>query len=448
MKIMSKIISSIILILLPLALIAVEDPGQPETRPFQLSLVPSIGTEGLYSQEHIYKVSLNIIAGLTGGVEGIELGGFLNMNRFTMTGIQAAGFGNTVAGRAEGIQFAGFFNANNSSTRGFQGAGFVNLVNDDANALQGSGFANIVNGNVRGIQGTGFANIVNGDIRGVQAAGFANAASGDGRLVQAAGFANISGGSIQGLQAAGFGNIAEQAKGVQAAAFGNVARQAEGVQAAGFMNIAGVMEGIQASGFLNVAGNIEGVQAAGFINVASKVQGLQAGFINIADTIVGLPIGFLSIVRDGYRKLELSAGDAMNLNLGFKIGVRHFYNMFATGFQFTSEDPVFSYGYGIGTELNLPERRYLNIELLTHQMMQGRWWDYTDLNLLGQLRVTYAMDMSDRWQFFAGPVANIHISRANDNETVDIAPYEMFRFTGRNTENVVWIGINTGFRFW
>jgi hypothetical protein len=142
------------------------------------------------------------------------------------------------------------------------------------------------------------------------------------------------------------------------------------------MNIARDMEGIQASGFLNVARNIEGVQAAGFINVASKVQGLQAGFINIADTIVGLPIGFLSIVRDGYRKLELSAGDAMNLNLGFKIGVRHFYNMFTTGFQFTSDDPVFTYGYGIGTELNLPERRYLNIEILTHQLMKGRWWDY------------------------------------------------------------------------
>jgi hypothetical protein len=60
----------------------------------------------------------------------------------------------------------------------------------------------------------------------------------------------------------------------------------------------------------------------------------------------------------------------------------------------------------------------------------------TDLNLLGQLRVTYAMDLNDRWQFFAGPVANIHITRGNENETVDIAPYEMFRFTGRNTENV------------
>ncbi len=445
---MSKITFSIILILLPLALIAVEDPNQPEIRPFQLSLVPFIGTEGVHAQEHIFNASINIFAGLTGGVEGIELGGLLNMNRFSMTGIQAAGFGNTVAGRVEGMQIAGFFNANNSSTRGFQGAGFVNLVNDDAYTVQGSGFANIVNGNIRGIQGTGFANIVNGDIRGVQAAGFANVASGDGRLVQAAGFANISGGSVKGIQAAGFGNIAEQAEGVQVAGFGNTARQAEGVQAAGFMNIARDMEGIQASGFLNIARNIEGVQAAGFINVASKVQGLQIGFINIADTVVGLPVGFLSIVRDGYRKLEFSAGDAMNLNLGFKIGVRHFYNIFTTGFQFTSDDPVFSYGYGLGTEINLPERRYLNIEILTHQLMKGRWWDYEDLNLLGQLRVTYVMDLNDRWQFFAGPVANIHITRANANETVDLAPYEMFRFTGRNTENVVWLGIKAGFRFW
>lgn len=382
----------------------VSDPPV-ETRPFQLSLVPMIGTEGRYTQDYIYNFSLNIFGGLTGGVDGLELGGFLNMNRYSMTGIQGSGFGNVVNGNTRGVQMAGFFNVNNSFSEGLQAAGFVNVVNGGARLMQASGFVNVINGNSRLLQGAGFGNIVNGNMDGIQAAGFANINSGNTSGIQVAGFGNVAGGKVAGIQAAGFGNIAPE---------------------------------------------VEGIQMAGFLNVAGTVKGIQLGFINVADSIDGIPVGFLSIVRDGYRKLEISAGDAMNLNFGFKIGVRRFYNIFSIGTQFTGPESTFAYGYGIGSEFYRPDNRYLNIEILSHRFAEERWWSHDRVNMLNQLRVSFSRDMNERWQIFGGPVLNFHVSwdRENDRGALDIAPYDLFSFSGQHTDTKVWFGINAGFRFW
>lgn len=391
----------LLIVLTPLQ--AAFDKDEPvETRPFQLSIFPFIGTEGVHTQNYIYNFSLNIFAGVTGGADGLELGGFANINRYSMKGFQGAGFANVVDGEADG----------------FQAAGFANVVNNDAKVFQGAGFANIVNGDLRGFQGSGFANVVSGNARAFQVSGFAN--------------------------------LANRLEGVQVAGFANVADRAEGIQAAGFVNVADRIEGIQAAGFVNVADRIEGVQAAGLVNVAKQVKGLQLGFINVADSIDGLPLGFLSIVRDGYRKVEFSGGDAMNLNLGFKIGVRRFYNFLTLGTQFIGNKSVFSYGYGIGSEFFLTDNRYLNVEIHSHQLIEDNWWNYERVNMLNQLRVSYATDMNERWQFFAGPVINFQVRRQNDegNRGSNIAPYYILEFSGRNTVTRVWTGINAGFRFW
>jgi hypothetical protein len=388
------------------------DDTPVETRPFQLSIFPFIGTEGVYSQNNIYNFSINLFAGTTGGVDGIELGGFVNMNRYTMKGFQVAGFGNLVNGAVEG------FNVNGSTAQGFQGAGFVNIVNDDAKLFQGAGFTNIVNGNFQGVQGAGFANITGGNSESVQLSGFAN----------------VTGGTHKGIQVSGFANVAGRVEGIQVASFANIA--------------GGRFSGIQVSGFASIANHLEGIQAAGFVNVARKVNGIQLGFINVADTIDGLPVGFISIVRDGYRKLEFSGSDAMNLNVAFKIGVRRLYNLFTLGSQFTSDNTVFSYGYGIGTEFYLENSRYINVELVSHQLMQDRWWRFDRIDILNQLRASYAFDLNDRWQFFAGPVINVHVISKEDNDSRSIAPYSLLNIDRGTKEAVVWAGVNAGFRFW
>ncbi|MFP4367650.1 MAG: hypothetical protein ACLFQA_11200, partial [Bacteroidales bacterium] len=286
--------------------------------------------------------------------------------------------------------------------------------------------------NSKVLQGAGFANILNGELRGIQGAGFLNVASGNAKAIQAAGFGNVCGGQVDGVQGAGFFNVADRL---------------EGLQGAGFVNVGNDINGMQGAGFINVAGRIEGLQLAGFINVAGKVDGVQLGIVNVADSIDGIPVGLLSIVKDGYRKIEFSGGDAMNANIGFKIGVRRFYNIFAVGNQFVDTDPVFTYGYGIGSEFNLPGHRYLNFEIVSHQFMEGSWWEYDRYNMLNQLKVTYASDISDKWQVFAGPVLNFQTRNIN-NEKTAVSPYRLVRYSGKNAITAMWIGINAGFRFW
>ena len=42
---------------------------QKPLRDFQLSIVPSVGTEGRNSSDYRYRISLNLFSGITGGVE-------------------------------------------------------------------------------------------------------------------------------------------------------------------------------------------------------------------------------------------------------------------------------------------------------------------------------------------------------------------------------------------
>ena len=396
---------------------ASNQPDEPEeTRSFQLSIFPAVGTEGRFSHKYIYNFSVNVFAGITGGVDGVEIGGFGNINRYSMKGLQAAGFGNAVNGNVNGLQAAGFINVVNGGAEGLQGAGFINVVNSNSKVLQGAGFANIVNGELRGLQGAGFLNVT----------------SGNAKAIQAAGFGNVCGGLVEGIQGAGFFNAAYRV---------------QGLQGAGFLNVSEDIKGIQGAGFINVAGRIEGLQLAGFINVARKVEGVQLGVFNVADSIDGIPVGLLSIVKNGYRKIEFSGGDALNTAIAFKIGVRRFYNIFTLGTQFVDIDPLFTYGYGIGSEFNLSHDRYLNLEIISHQFMEGRWWEYDRYNMLNQLKVLYASDISERWQIFAGPVLNFQV-RDKNSEGSAVSPYQLVSYSGKNTITDMWIGINAGFRFW
>jgi len=187
--------------------------------PFQITLIPPIGTNGFYAGNTINRFSLNIIAGYAAGLEGVEFGGFANINRNVTTGVQFAGFTNISGGEISAVQFAGF--------------------------------ANINNGNTKGAQFSGFTNINNGPTNGLQAAGFANFTRKDSKLVQLAGFSNFS-------------------------------HNLEGTQIAGFCNLSsGTVEGVQISGFLNTARIVKGVQV-GFLNIADTVkQGIPIGFLSL-----------------------------------------------------------------------------------------------------------------------------------------------------------------------
>ncbi|MFC2129673.1 STN and carboxypeptidase regulatory-like domain-containing protein, partial [Bacteroidota bacterium] len=309
----------------------------------QVSFLPFPGVHTSKNGVAINRFSLNILAGYTGGVEGIEIGGFLNIDRNYVSGVQIAGFGNIVGKKTRGVQLAGFTNINIGSIYGVQVAGFNNVTNDTITGVQVAGFTNYLRGAMNGAQVSGFYNHLAKGANGFQAAGFVNYAGRDFRGAQVAGFVNVAIDSIYGAQVSGFANYQRgEMNGVQIAGFSNVARgkvkgaqvsgfanlssgEVIGAQVAGFTNlsmgnidggqvagfanyVAEADSGIQLAGFMNFAtGDYTGIQVAGFLNRAGNFRGLQLGTFNFSDSSDGYSIGIFNHVKHGYRALEFSA---------------------------------------------------------------------------------------------------------------------------------------------
>jgi hypothetical protein len=415
--------------------IAKTDTLEYKTSPFQMTFMfPPFSTNGWDNVNYVNNLSLNMFAGLSGGVDGIELGGFINVDRYFMKGFQGAGFGNAVGRDVEGVQLAGFFNVAGGDVRYVQGAGFVNATGGNQFGLQGAGFGNVVGGDLVGFEGAGFCNVVGGKMIGVQGAGFMNA----------------SGDTTTGIQGAGFINLA--------------AKFNRGVQGAGFGNIAGPGKvNVQGAGFFNIADEIDGVQAAGFFNIAGYVKGLQAaGFINICDSIDGIPIAFISIVKhNGYRKLELSSSETQYVRMAYKMGVKKFYTIYSFG-KPVGPTSRFMYGAGIGSLIPLSEKSFLNLELTANQEIwigdeRSPWFVYQNrLNMQNELFAAFGMNLGNRLEFFVGPTLNISVAHSHLADDVHI-PWEPLApkwaslnrtYNSYHQTNVaMWVGLKGGVRF-
>ncbi len=408
-------------------------------KPFQMSIFPMLGTDGTNTVNYRYRVSLNLFAGITGGVEGIELAYFMNINRGHVEGLQLAGFGNVVRGDVSGFQAAGFGNILHGNSQGFQGAGFMNIVHGEAVGVRGAGFMNVISGDKQGIQWAGFMNVVGGSTQGISAAGFGNFYRHDFEGISAAGFMNAFGGQAEGLHLAGFTNAYNGvARGFMLAGFGNFAKE--------------LVQGTQFAGFMNTANYIQGLQVAGFLNVARRVEGLQLGFINLSDTISGLPIGFLSITRKGgLRRFELGASDALITNLSFNIGVPAFYNIFSIGHLPLHDELRWATGYGIGTNIELAEDRRLQLELHGYQLHRANdWWDSKLDHRLNEVRTLFAFRNNPNFEFFAGPVIYWQRIKKQDDLIVDdlnLAPYSIFERDGDTYDSRWWAGARAGIRW-
>ncbi|HVW59618.1 MAG TPA: STN and carboxypeptidase regulatory-like domain-containing protein [Puia sp.] len=119
-------------------------------QPFQLSLLPAIGTQGPLSPQIINKISVNIIGGYTAGLKGVEMGGVFNIEKKDVKGVQAAGIVNIVGGRVEGVQLAGSHNIVMDSLKGLQAAGVCNTARQ-VSGVQIAGVINITR-RLKGVQ--------------------------------------------------------------------------------------------------------------------------------------------------------------------------------------------------------------------------------------------------------------------------------------------------------
>ena len=409
--------------------------GTAKKVPFAFGFFPPVSTNGTNAGNCINQISFNVISGYSAGLAGVEFAGFSNTERDFVQGAQFAGFLNFVNGKFAGFQYAGFANFNRGVADGFQFAGFANFNYDEANGMLFSGFANFTNGKSLAVQMAGFANFCE-DVEGVQASGFANVVKGNGKVFQFAGFSNITLGEVNGSQVAGFLNFSKE--------------KMQKLQVAGFTNISSdSTKGVQLAGFSNFAnGDVNGVQIAGFLNVAKKVNGLQLGTINIAGSYEsGIPIGVLSIVKNGFREFEVSAGEALNTQAAFKIGVDKFYNIFTVGAQFLGPDFVWAFGYGVGTHLVNNEEFTTRLELLTYHINEGSKWTNT-YNDLQQARLIFTKKIDDHFGIFVGPTINLLITdNIKNNGQIfysDFAPYSFYSHSGRNTTLKGWFGLTAG----
>ncbi len=356
----------------------------------QVSVFPKIGTNTDNNADITNNVSVNLLWGESGGVDGMEVGAIHNKVNRDMNGFQFAGIGNKVGRNVTGTQVGGIYNKNSGVTRGLQAAGIINITNE------------------------------------VQAA-------------QAAGVINWARGDVAGLQASGLLNRA----------YGN----AQGLQAAGLMNISGGRTKAQVSGLYNQAGDVEIFQTA-LMNVSTgNMKGLQVGLINISDTVSGVPIALINIVKRGYNHIEIYGSEILHGNFQFKLGANHFYNIFHIGAQVPPGDGsyIWGIGYGIGTVAKLKPKSHLNMELMAMHINENESWTNT-INSIGQFRFLWNYQFAKSIGFFFGPTANAMVSQLRNSETGEInpsvVPYSLINEDlDENTNLRAWVGVNAGFRF-
>ena len=143
-------------------------------RPYQVSLIPGLGTHGNFSGQVVNKVSLNILGGYTAGTRGAEVGGLFNISKQEVKGTQVAGVFNMVGGSTNGAQIAGVYNASQDSVTGVQVAGVINTIAGSSKGVIIAGVLNKVKKNSSGTHIAGVANIDQGAFTGVQVAGVFN----------------------------------------------------------------------------------------------------------------------------------------------------------------------------------------------------------------------------------------------------------------------------------
>lgn len=371
-----------------------------ERRKFQASLWPTVGTNKEISGAVVNQFSLNLLAGYSRGLEGVEVGAGVNMERSYVKGAQFAGLANLVGGDTKGAQIAGGLNHTMRSLEGVQIAGLGNTVWDTLSGAQIAGGVNVVKGGMLGTQIAGLCNITTHDMNGVQVAGGFNITVKDVHKTQVAGAVNY-GRNVSGAQLAGGINVA----------LGSVG----GGQVAGAINYARDVTGGQVAGGLNLAVDTVRGGQVGVLNFARVVKGGQFGILNFSDTITGAAVGILSFALHGYHRFDVSYTDVLPLTLTLRTGTRQFYNVISFS-PSVGSDQHWGFGYGFGTESWLSEHSCLNVELTAEQVNEQEDW-LDAVNIVNRLGVQYGYAFGRHIVLSAGPSINLLVTDWSDPDT-------------------------------
>lgn len=363
------------------------DTTEKLTSPFQFSFFYPLGTLGINSYQYTNEFSLNMLVGVSGGLDGVELSGWGAVTWGDVRGVQIAGLFNAGKGNVEGVQLAGISNSVLGNVTGAQVSGIVNFTLKDVSGAQISGIVNSSIGNVEGAQVSGTVNSCIGNLEGAQVSGITNFAM----------------------------------------------RVSDGVQVSGFANI--------------VPGKMNGVQVSGGLNFARHMNGFQIGVVNIADTLEnGIPIGFLSFVRrGGYNHLEISTNTVLAANANLKLGVKRFYNIFGFGLNPTQDHLISGITYGVGTAMDLTGNLGLNVDLTVSTLSDiEKWEKEQDFNALSRLSVNASYEFAKHFAVFAGGAVNFLV---HDSNADVLAGSYNYTWDHTSTTYRMGFGFNAGLRF-
>ena len=433
-----------------------------EKRNWQITLIPTVSSNRQIAPVVVNRYSLNVLAGYSRGLNGIEVGGLANVESHDVVGLQIAGITNLVGRNTKGVQIAGGINHTMRSLEGVQISGIGNTVWDTLSGVQITYGVNVVKGGLRGVQISGTCNLATQNVDGTQISAGINVTPKDVRKAQISGTGNYAR-NVSGAQLSAGVNIARDTVGGGQVGFGgNYARHVTGGQFSfganiapgkvsggqiGFgLNYAGSVTGGQFSfganvvpgtveagqiGFgLNYAGNITGGQFGFGINaVAGKAQGAQVGALNFArhcsggqlgllnfsDSLSGYSIGLLSFSLKGYHRFDVITNDVMPLSAQFRTGTRGFHNILGYSPQV---EPGARWGflYGIGTGPRIGKNGFLNIDLTGEQIVEQTEW-VDAINILGRFSLAYGHKLIGPLVLSAGPVLNMLVTDWHDPES-------------------------------
>lgn len=304
------------------------------------------------------------------------------------------------------------------------------------NGLEIGGLFNIDKKEVKYVQVAGLFNAVGGPVKGVQVAGVNNLVLDSVKAMQVAGVNNLVKGKMYGLQVAGvYNHVTDSVKGMQVAGVGNFTNRKTG--------------GIQVAGVANIARRqMNGVQVAGVLNYAKRLRGVQIGLINIADTSEGYSIGLINIVLKGYHKLAVSANEYQHIQVAFKTGNAKLYSILQAGMNLGDSNKLYSFGYGLGTELPLNRKKSFtfNPELSSQYLYLGSW-DY--MNLLNRMQFNFSLRLGRYVSLFGGPAFSLLVSDQSTRVAGYRSPlppggYHKYSFSRKLSG---WFGWNVGISF-
>ena len=135
-------------------------------RPFQLSFGYPLGTNGLNAFQYTNGFSFNMIYGMNGGLDGVEIGSVFNYIHHNANGVQIAGVFNMVRKQSNGIFISGATNLHLSSVKGASISGALNLSAGHSDGLFIAGGTNIHLRTMDGVAIAGGVNIGMGDAEG------------------------------------------------------------------------------------------------------------------------------------------------------------------------------------------------------------------------------------------------------------------------------------------